>query len=327
MLRHCQLAILPNPTAISILLHSGAQPSFALLAASVFRIGNRLSGVANFDVRLIGHAGIFEWEDGEIRLQHLDVAAGGYLVVPPMHPEYANRDVDGRDIAMLRQAAAAEMTIAGACLGAFLPAAAGLLDGRQATTHWNWVDIAARRFPAIRWNARDMLVDHGDVVTSGGLLSIVDLCLHIVRKTRGAELAQQLAQTLLADTIRQKQSVYASRLVAEPRDTASFKALETEIDRRNGAGPTIPEMADFCKMSLRTFHRRFQENYGVSPVKFLQLRRIEKVKSMLAQEKLPLDVVAERAGFSDMAFFRSVFARETGMTPGQYRRNLGALSR
>jgi len=81
-------------------------------------------------------------------------------------------------------------------------------------------------------------------------------------------------------------------------------------------------MAAFCNMSLRSFHRRFQDNYGVTPIKFLQLRRIEVAKTMLAQKELSLDTVAERAGFADMAFFRSVFSRETGMTPGQYRRNM-----
>jgi transcriptional regulator GlxA family with amidase domain len=81
-------------------------------------------------------------------------------------------------------------------------------------------------------------------------------------------------------------------------------------------------MAEFCHMSLRSFHRKFQENYGVSPIKFLQLRRIEKAKTLLAEGNVPLEIVAERAGFGDMAFFRAVFSRETGMTPGQFRRNM-----
>lgn len=308
------------PRPISIFVHARALPSFALLAASVFRIGNRLSGIDAFGVRLVGAGDCFRWEDGQINLQPFAAERGGYLIVPPMDAARALEQIDTGEATLLNGCAQAGMTIASACLGAFLPAAAGLLDGREATTHWDWVDAAASTFPAVRWNLREMMVDHGDIITSGGLLSIVDLCLHVVRKTEGGELAKRLGQTLLADTIRQKQSVYATRLVAGPKDATTFAALEREIGRQGVDHMTVPAMAEYCRMSLRTFHRRFHDNYGVSPVKFLQLRRIEKAKSMLAQNHLSLNTVAERAGFYDMAFFRAVFSRETGMTPGQYRR-------
>lgn len=293
-----------------------------MLAASIFRLGNRHSGATVFDIRLVGTGNRFEWEDGTIKLQPIENMGSGYLIIPPMDSARLLQDFDIPELDLLRQSADAGATIASACLGAFLPAAAGLLDSREATTHWNYVDFATRTYPAVRWNTREMLVDHGDVITAGGLLSIVDLCLHIVRKTQGGALAQRLGQTLLADTIRQKQSVYATKLVAAPRDATIFEALEREMDRRGGGGLTVPDMATFCNMSLRSFQRRFQDNYGVTPIKFLQLRRIEAAKTMLAQKQLSLDTVAERAGFSDMAFFRAVFSRETGMTPGQYRRNM-----
>lgn len=313
---------MPKPISVSILVHSRTLPAFALLAASVFRIGNRLSGSEVFKVRLVGTGERFEWEDGELRLQPFDDKGDGYLIVPPMEASRTKDDISIAEIELLRRSAEAGATIASACLGALLVAGAGLLDDREATTHWNWVDFATRAYPAVRWNTREMLIDHGDVITAGGLLSIVDLCLHIVRNTAGSELARELGQTLLADTVRQKQSVYATKLVAAPRDAATFAALEQEIDKRGEENLTVPDMAAFCHMSLRSFHRRFQDNYGVSPIKFLQLRRIEKAKAMLAEKSLPLDAVAQRAGFADMAFFRTVFSRETGMTPGQYRRNM-----
>jgi transcriptional regulator GlxA family with amidase domain len=315
-------AFMPKPVAISIFFHARTQPSYALLAASVFRLANRLSGDTVFDARLVGESHRFRWQDGEIKLQPINKVSDGYLIIPPMDATQRTQKLSLSEIILLRHSISAGATIATACLGAFLPAEAGLLDGREATTHWDYADFATRNYPAVHWNTREMLVDHGDVITAGGLLSIVDLCLHIVRKTQGGTLAQSLGQTLLADTVRQKQSVYATRLVAAPRDATTFEALEREIDRRGGDGLTVPDMAAFCNMSLRSFHRRFQDNYGVTPIKFLQLRRIEAAKAMLAQKQLSLDTVAERAGFSDMAFFRSVFSRETGMTPGQYRRNM-----
>lgn len=313
---------MPNTVLVSILFHDRVAVGFALLAASVFRLGNRLAGANAFEVRLVGCQSRFEWEDGEIRLQPPAMDGGGYLIVPPMEASDARQDANPAEIGLLREAAGTGVTVACACLGALLPAAAGLLDGREATTHWQWVDYANQAYPAVRWNTREMLVDHGDIVTAGGLLSLVDLCLHIVRKTQGAASARRLGQTLLADTIRQKQSVYATRLVAAPKNAGTFEALEREIDRRGAESLSVGEMADFCNMSLRSFHRRFQENYGVSPIKFLQLRRLEKAKALLADKRLPLEAVAERTGFGDMAFFRAVFSRETGMTPGQFRRRM-----
>lgn len=316
---------MPEPTSISILFHERAAVGFALLAASVFRIANSHAAAALYDVRLTGTAERFCWSEGEIRLSAWqECRGGGYLIIPPMEgftEPGASADAEND---LLRDAAANGMVIATACLGAFLPAAAGLLDGREATTHWNRMDYAMDRFPSVRWNLREMLVDHGDIITSGGLLSIVDLCLHIVRKTAGPDCATRLGRILLADTVRQKQSIYATRLVASPKNASMFTALEREIDRRGPDNPTVAEMADFCGMSLRSFHRRFQENYGVSPLKLLQLRKIEKAKALLAETAMSLETIADRAGFADMAFFRNVFARETGMTPGQFRRRLSS---
>jgi transcriptional regulator GlxA family with amidase domain len=311
------------PKVISIFVHERAAVSFALLAASVFRIGNRVAGSTVFEVQLVGCQPRFEWQDGEIRLQPATAAVSGdYLIVSPMEAVNARQHVHPAESDLLRQCSQAGTTVASACLGAFLPAAAGLLDGREATTHWQWVDFAQKTYPDVRWNTREMLVDHGDIITSGGLLSIVDLCLHIVRKKQGSAFMRELGQILLADTARQKQSVYATRLIAAPKNAGTFQALEQEIDRRGTDALSVEQMAEFCHMSLRSFHRRFQENYGLSPIKFLQLRRIEKAKALLTDASLPLEVVAEQVGFGDMAFFRAVFSRETGMTPGQFRRNM-----
>lgn len=291
----------------------------------MFRIANRTAPEELYEVCLTGAAERFAWEDGEIRLTPwAECRKGGFLVIPPME-KFTEPDASaGLESEILRAAAHDKVTIAAACLGSFLPASAGLLDGRQATTHWDRMAYAVERYPSVRWNVREMLIDHGDIITAGGLLSIVDLCLHIVRKTAGPDRATELGQRLLADTVRQKQSVYATRLVAPPRDSHAFAALEREIERRGQHSPTVAEMAEFCGMSLRSFHRRFQENYGLSPVKFLQLHRIEKAKALLAETPLSLEAIAERAGFADMSFFRTVFARETGMTPGQFRRRLAA---
>jgi transcriptional regulator GlxA family with amidase domain len=314
---------MPKAIPISIFFHERASAGFGLLAASVFRTANRITADDLYEVRLTGTKAHFVWDDGEIRLTPWsDCRKDGFLVVPPMDAFREPGPSESTELDMLHAAADAKISIAAACLGSFLPAAAGLLDGRAATTHWDRIDYAMDRFPAVRWNIREMLIDHGDIVTAGGLLSIVDLCLHVVRKTAGQECAALLGQRLLADTVRQKQSVYATRLIATSRNASTFEALEEEIDKRGADNLGVADMAKLCRMSLRSFHRRFQENYGVTPIKFMQLRRIEKAKVLLAEGRLPIEHIAEQTGFGDVAFFRAVFGRETGMTPGQFRRNM-----
>lgn len=314
---------MPNPLRISIFFHERASVSFALLCASVFRIANRLKSDPAFAIRLVGTMPLFFWDDGEIRLR--DVAEDtDWLIIPPIETFVENKEASEEELAALRTLSSRHAVIASACLGAFLPAAAGLLKGREATTHWSRIDYAMQKYPDIRWNGREMLIDHGDIVTAGGLLSVVDLCLHIVRRTCGKDFAHRLGQHLLADTIRQKQSIYATTLTAPPKNGDKFAALEQEVERRGANSPSAAEMAHFCGMSLRSFHRHFEDNYGLSPIKYLQLRKVEIAKNLLSEYTLPLEAVAERAGFSDMAFFRSVFARETGMTPGQFRKMVNA---
>ncbi|MHB0951453.1 MAG: GlxA family transcriptional regulator [Allorhizobium sp.] len=312
------------PIKIALLFHHQASAGFGLLAASIFRLANRVDSEETFQPILVGSRPTFPFEDGELRLAELDAARDcRYVLIVPLDGMTEDWQAADADVSFLRSVRG--MAIASSCLGAFLPAAAGLLDGREATTHWAWQDFARQRFPEVHWNTREMLIDHGDIITSGGLLSLVDLCLHIMRQTKGAEFARRVGRHLLADSLRQKQSFYATKLLAGPRGDGAFSALQAEIQRREGDPPSVAEMASICGMSLRTFHRRFQESYGVTPVKYLQLRRVETAKDLLSSSTLSLEKVAERSGFADMAFFRKIFTRETGLTPGQFRQRLSAV--
>lgn len=315
---------MPN-TTIAIFLHRRASPSFALIAASIFRTANRLSTTPTFDVKLVGHEEHFVFQDGMLKLELVSAVTPDYFIIPPIEGFDGVYMPDDDDMAALALIAASDTVIASACLGAFLPAAAGLLDGQAATTHWAWADFAARRFPDVRWNSREMLIESSRMITAGGLFSIVDLCLHLVANICGTAFAGRLARHMLADTMRQKQSAYATQLLAAPREKTTFAALEAEIAHRQPNTLTVAEMASISGMSLRTFHRRFLDVYGVTPVKYVQLRKVEIAKELLISTSKPLEEIAEQAGFGDLAFFRNVFARETGMTPGQFRkRSTGA---
>ncbi|MBE2215457.1 MAG: helix-turn-helix domain-containing protein [Opitutaceae bacterium] len=315
---------MPKPIPISIYLHRRASLGFALLLELVFNVANRLAGQPVFVPGFVAD------DSGPHRFRHgLTLARAprtlpptGWLIVPPLDGFAGEFVVSARESRFLGGARERGLMIATSCLGSFLPAGAGLLDGLEATTHWRWAEFAAARFPNVRWNPRSLLCEQPGFVTAGGLLSTVDLALHLVARHCDRELCRDLGRHLLADSVRQKQSAYAASLLLQPRNRANFEALEKVIEARLARPPSIPEMAEQCRMSVRTFHRAFDEAYGVSPGKYLQLKRIERAKELLADERLTIEAVADRCGFSQPAFFRTIFARETGLTPAQFRKRL-----
>jgi transcriptional regulator GlxA family with amidase domain len=311
---------MPKPTPVAILLHENVSVALALLPEFIFRLANRLAEAPAFEVRLLAPERGFRRGALKLALCEPELPESGYLLIPPLEGLQGERLFASAELDLLRQVAVRKVVLASACLGAFLPAAAGLLDGREATTHWAWGPVAARRFPDVRWNLRAMVCDAGPVITAGGLLAVVDLCLHIVRRECGQELAAQLGRRLLADVVRPQQSLYAQALTLPPKDAGRFAALERELEGRLADPPGVPEMAAFCGMSLRSFQRHFTANYGLSPNGYLQLKRLEKARELLAGTRLGIDRVARQSGFQDPAFFRKVFARETGLSPALYRR-------
>jgi transcriptional regulator GlxA family with amidase domain len=315
---------MPAPIPVAIYLHRRAALGFALLLDTVFKVANRFSSRPVFALSFVAEQrGPRHFRHGIcLRDCEARLPRKGYFLIPPLDGFSGEFAASAPETRFLQRAHQQGLTIGSACLGAFLPAAAGLLDGREATTHWRCADYASTRFPAVQWNPRAMLCAHEDIVTAGGLLATVDLALHIVARHCPKAVCREVGQHLLADSVRQKQSTYAGALVVQPRNRSQFQALEQAICERLGKPFPIPEMAQQCHMSLRSFHRAFIANYSVSPGKYLQLRRVERAKELLADLRLTIDDVASRCGFTQPSFFRTIFARETGLTPTQFRQRL-----
>lgn len=316
---------MPKPTSIDIFLHQRVSIPLALLADFIFNFANRQAARPVFAVRRVHCGAGAVHSAGGVSVQAtVAKQPADYLLVPPideLEGEFAPLSAESE---LLRDAADGASVIATACLGAFLPAAAGLLDGRRATTHWRWGEYAATHFPQVKWDLRAMLCDEGEIITSGGLLSVIDLALYIVAQNCTKPFAHRLGQQLLADSVRQKQSVYARSLVLPAKESGRFARLEREVRERLSDPFPVREMAELCGMSVRTFYRNFLDNYGVSPNKYLQLKRIERAKDLLGDRDLSVEEAAARCGFADSAFFRTIFSRETGMTPSQYRKKVTA---
>ena len=213
--------------------------------------------------------------------------------------------------------------VAGVCTGTGFLAAAGLLDGRRATTHWAVADSYKQRFPKVNWCPEVFITEDQRVLCSGGVYASVDLSLYLVEKFCGHDIALQTARSLLVDMPRAHQSSYAVLPISGPHDDDRIRAAETLIHEQFDRNLSIELLASKSNMSPRTFIRRFKAATGRSPGDYLQSVRISAAKEMLEEGARFVQTVSSAVGYEDVAFFRKLFKRKTGMTPGQYRRRFG----
>ena len=206
------------------------------------------------------------------------------------------------------------------CTGAFLLAAAGVLDGRPATTHWNSASELARRYPAVKLNPAVLYVDDGDVLTSAGTTAGIDLCLHIVRRDHGAAVANMLARRLVAPAYRDGgQAQFIESPAAGPDDPGLAPALDWM--RAHLHEPlTVTAIARHANTTERTLIRHFRAITGTTPIRWLNTQRIQRARELLETGGLPVEEVGEASGLGTPANFRRHFILATGVTPSAYRR-------
>ncbi|MDK1472578.1 helix-turn-helix domain-containing protein [Streptomyces sp. 549] len=214
--------------------------------------------------------------------------------------------------------------IASICTGAFVLAAAGLLDGRRATTHWAHCEELRQLRPQVEVDPDVLFVDDGDVLTSAGVASGIDLCLHLVRRDFGAEVAGSVARRTVVPPHRDGgQAQFVRRPVPAP-GMASTSAARAWALRHLHRPLALAELAAQESMSVRTFTRRFREETGVSPQVWLTRQRVERARHLLETSDLPVDRVAADAGFGTGASLRQHFQAVLGVAPSAYRRTFRA---
>ncbi len=210
------------------------------------------------------------------------------------------------------------------CTGSYVLAAAGLLDGRPATTHWRNADHFQRLFPRVKVNPDVLFVDDGDVLTSAGVAAGLDLCLHLVRRDHGTAVANAIARRTVVPPHREGgQAQYISRPVpdAQVATTASARAWALE---RLEQPVTLRALAERQSMSVRTFTRRFREETGLSPGQWLVQQRVHRARQLLESSDLPVDRVARESGFGTAASMRQHLQAALGISPTGYRRTFRA---
>jgi transcriptional regulator GlxA family with amidase domain len=242
-------------------------------------------------------------------------------------PGYAPHDPPASDVTLaLREAADRGTRVVSVCTGAFALAAAGLLDGRRATTHWRDAAELASRYPAVQVDPDVLYVDCGQIMTSAGVAAGIDLCLHIVRSDLGEEYAARIARRMVVAPHRDGgQAQFLQRPL--PAGGDGLGATCAWALARLAQPLTVAELADHAGWAPRTFARRFVAETGTTPLRWLTSQRVLEARRLLESTDLPVDEVAARSGLGSATNLRLHLARDAATTPTAYRRSFRGWSR
>lgn len=209
--------------------------------------------------------------------------------------------------------------IASICTGAFVLAAAGLLNGRRATTHWRRAGQFRELFPNVDLDPDVLYTEDEGVLTSAGCAAGMDLCLHMIRNDHGAAVANDIARRSVVPPHREGgQAQFIQRPVPEA-GTSSTDAARSWALEHLGHPVTLGELAGQASMSVRTFNRRFREELGLTPMQWLTRQRVERARQLLEETELPVDRIAADAGFGTAASLRQHLHATLGVSPSAYR--------
>ncbi|WP_333766797.1 helix-turn-helix domain-containing protein [Streptomyces sp. IBSBF 2435] len=308
---------------VAVVLFDGVHPFELGVVCEVFGLDRTAEGLPGYDFavvsaegpRLRTHAGfdVVASED----LDRLDEAD---LVAVPSADALLVREFPPDVLRALQRAVERGATVLSVCSGVFVLGAAGLLDGRRCAGHWRHTDELAARFPAARVEPDVLYVDDTGVVTSAGTAAGIDACLHLVRKEQGTAVANGIARRMVVPPHRDGgQAQYVARPL--PRATSdTVTGVLSWMERHLDRDATVEELAARAHMSPRTFARRFQQETGTTPYRWLLGQRVLLARELLEGTDATVDSVAVRAGFGNAATMRHHFSRWTGTTPQAYRR-------
>ncbi|MEE1937962.1 helix-turn-helix domain-containing protein [Streptomyces sp. TRM 70361] len=316
---------------VAVLLFGGGPIFESSIPLSVFGIDRQDAGVPRY--RLLVCAG----EDGPLRTTGgLELTApyglealsrAGTIVVPAWRS--ITQPPPSAALEALHRAHEEGARIIGLCTGAFVLAAAGLLDGRPATTHWMYAPTLAKRYPAVHVDPRELFVDDGDILTSAGTAAGIDLCLHVVRTDHGAEAAGALARRLVVPPRRGNggQERYLDRSLPEEIGTDPLAEVVAWALEHLHEQFDVEALAARAYMSRRTFDRRFRSLTGSAPLQWLITQRVLQAQRLLETSDYSVDEVAGRCGFRSPVALRGHFRRQLGASPAAYRAAYRARTR
>lgn len=304
---------------VAVLVLPGAKPLDVGIPAQVFTTRSSMP----YQVRVCGtRPGVIPGGDGLSYVvdSGLEATEWADIVFVPgyRHPDAEPPSEDVVDA--LRAAHRRGARLAAISTGAFALAATGLLDGKRATTHWHYTHALARQYPRIRVDENVLFVDEGEVLTSAGAASGIDLCLHILRGDLGVAASNHAARRLVAAPYRSGgQAQYVPRSVPEPLD-ARFAATREWAIGHLDEPLTLERLAQHAAVSSRTLSRRFVEDTGYTPMQWLLRVRVDIARELLESSERSVEQIAAEVGLGSAANLRAHFHRILGTSPTEYRR-------
>ena len=245
------------------------------------------------------------------------------LMIPGAFPEVllANTKI----VDLVKVMAPKVRRLASVCTGAFLLAESGLLDGRRATTHWNWCTEFAEKYPQVNVEPDRIFIKDDNIYTSGGISSGIDLALAMVQEDWGQKIALAVAQFLVVYLKRPGgQSQFSSYLTREASKHSGLRDLQSWIMQNPEEDLRVDTLAERMAMSSRNFSRLFLTETGITPAKFVELVRIDAARNLLELTKFPIESIADSSGFKDSENMRRAFLRQLGVNPREYRNRFGS---
>ncbi len=311
-----------KPETVAVVVFEGISPFHLSVPCLVFGEDRTPEGVHRFALQVCAETqGDLATNAGfAIHVQHgFEVLARAQVIVVPSWFDDA-RPAPAALLTALRKAHRRGVTIVGLCLGAFVLAEAGLLDGRTATTHWHLAKRFAERYPGVVLQPEVLYVDHGDVLTSAGTAAGIDCCLHLLRARHGAEAANRAARRMVVAPHRQ--GGQAQYIEAPVHPAPERDRLTPVLDWLMGnlrQPHTLDSLAQRALMSRRSFTRHFREATGTTVGRWLQHQRLALAQRLLETTADPIETVAGLAGFGTAASMRQIFGAALQVSPTAYR--------
>ncbi|MDX2062613.1 MAG: helix-turn-helix domain-containing protein [Bacteroidia bacterium] len=222
-------------------------------------------------------------------------------------------------IAWLRHQIEGGATVGSMCVGAFLVAATGYLNGKRTTLHWAYADLFRQMYPAVQVDTDPLVVDNGSLFSGGGATSYLNLLLYFVDRTMGRDAMLNLAQMLLIDPDKVSQSQYSIFLSYKQHGDEAVRTAQEKLEQAYQAEPSVEVLAEAAAISPRHFVRRFKTATGLTPTAYLQKVRIEAARNALISTDSRVNEIQLAVGYDDEKTFRMMFRRHTGLSPTEYR--------
>jgi transcriptional regulator GlxA family with amidase domain len=316
---------------VALIGYPGVQSLDIVGPLEVFSMANRFGDVRAYDVILASPAGGMITCNSGLQLANSTALRDLPATLDTILVAGGNNDAlrcvsNGEVLEWLNQRADRTRRMGSVCSGAFVLAAAGLLDGRRATTHWDYCDQMRSYHPAVRLEPDAIFVADPPYYTSAGVTAGIDLCLSLVEADCGPQVTLKVARNLVLFMRRPGgQTQYSAGLNVQAAATPRLRQLIADISADPTGDLNVPALAARTAMSERTFSRVFQKETGIGPATFVEIARVNRAKALLETSDWPLARVAERAGFGSVESLHRAFNKRVGVTPGEYRERFGHI--